>query len=66
MLSVLAVICPPLAVLLADSPSRAATNFGLTLMLYVPGVIDALSVVDRRRTGQQYLSVMRAMERRGV
>src|SRR5262245_14272235 len=44
MLSLLAILCPPLAVWVAErSGSRTATNVGLTLLLYFPGLIHALS-----------------------
>jgi uncharacterized membrane protein YqaE (UPF0057 family) len=65
MLSLLAVVCPPLAVLAAErSGSRAAANLGLTLLLYVPGLLDALAVVERRAVGKRYESVMRVLDRR--
>jgi uncharacterized membrane protein YqaE (UPF0057 family) len=64
MLFLLAIICPPLAVLVATgSPSRAAANCGLTLMFYFPGLFHALSVVDRHTTARRYDNVMRQMER---
>ena len=63
MLALLAVVCPPLAVLLAAGPSRAATNLGLTLLLVVPGVIHALNVVDRQRTDRRNATLMRLAAR---
>lgn len=63
MLSVLAVVCPPLAVLLTGSPGRAATNVGLTLLLFAPGVIHALAVVDRYHTGRRNATLMRLASR---
>ena len=64
MLNVLTVVCPPLAVLATGNPGRAAANLGLTLLLYVPGVIHARHVVEQRNLERRYDSVMRAMERR--
>lgn len=64
MLSVLAVLCPPLAVLATGSPSRAAANLGLTLLFYVPGVVNALAEVERHALGRRYDAVMRALELR--
>jgi uncharacterized membrane protein YqaE (UPF0057 family) len=64
MLNVLTVVCPPLAVLATGNPARAATNLGLTLLLYVPGVLHARSVVGQRSLERRYDSVMRALERR--
>ena len=67
MLLLLAILCPPLAVLLAErSGSRTAANLGLTLLLYVPGVVHALSVVERHDVGRRYESVMRVLERRAA
>ena len=63
MLNLLAVICPPLAVLATGNPGRAATNLGLTLLLYVPGMLHARSVVGQRNLERRYASVMQAMER---
>lgn len=61
MRSVLAVVCPPLAVLSSGNRSEVVKNAGLTLCLFVPGVVHALGVVDRYTTGRRYESVMRAM-----
>lgn len=66
MRSLLALVCPPLAVLSAGSRSEVARNAGLTLLLFVPGVVHALGVVDRFSTARRYDAVMRAMERTGV
>ena len=61
MRSLLAILCPPLAVLASGTPSQAAANCGLTLLFFVPGVVHALGVVDRYTVVRQYESVMRAM-----
>jgi uncharacterized membrane protein YqaE (UPF0057 family) len=66
MLNLLTLICPPLAVLAAGSPSSAAVNLGLTLLLYVPGVLHARSIVSQRILENRYHSVMTALERRRV
>lgn len=66
MLSILAVVCPPLAVLATGKPSQTVANLGLTVLGYYPGVRHALSVVDRHTVSRRYESVMRAMERRRV
>ena len=46
MLYLLAIILPPLAVLLAGKPFQAILNLVLTLLGYVPGLIHALFVVN--------------------
>jgi uncharacterized membrane protein YqaE (UPF0057 family) len=63
MLSLLAVVCPPLAVLATGNRSKFAANLGLTLLFYVPGMLHALSEVDRYSVTKRYDSVMRALER---
>jgi uncharacterized membrane protein YqaE (UPF0057 family) len=64
MLNLLAVVCPPLAVLATGTPGRAATNLALTLLLYVPGVLHARSVVEQTNLERRYNSVMLELERR--
>jgi uncharacterized membrane protein YqaE (UPF0057 family) len=61
MWNVLAIVCPPLAVLATGTPSRAAGNLGLTLMGFVPGVVHALRVVEQHSVAKRYDSVMRAL-----
>ena len=61
MLAMLAVICPPLAVLAAGRPSQAAANLGLTLLLYVPGLVHALAVVDHHNTERRNEALLRAL-----
>jgi uncharacterized membrane protein YqaE (UPF0057 family) len=63
MLSLLAVVCPPLAVLATGSSSQAAKNAALTMLLFVPGVIHAWNVVEKRQVERQYESVFEAMDR---
>jgi len=41
----LAIVFPPLAVLLCGKPIQALLNFLLTLLLVVPGIVHALLVV---------------------
>jgi len=56
MLYLVAILLPPLAVLLAGKPFQALLNILLTLLLYVPGLIHALLVVNNyyadKRTGR--------------
>ncbi|MBM4763144.1 YqaE/Pmp3 family membrane protein [Bacillus sp. B15-48] len=45
MLYFLAIVLPPVAVLLAGKPIQALLNFFLTLLGWVPGMIHAVLVV---------------------
>ncbi len=42
----LAIIFPPLAVLLCGKPIQAVLNCFLTLLLWIPGVVHAILVVN--------------------
>lgn len=64
MLSILAIVCPPLAVLWASNLREALKNLGLTLLFYVPGVIHAHAVVERYQANRQYDVLMRLLESR--
>lgn len=63
MFSLLAVVCPPLAVLATGSRTQTLKNTALTMLLFVPGVIHALGVVEKRAVERQYASVFEAMDR---
>ena len=62
MLIVLVFLCPPLAVLFTAPPSHAAKNVGLTLLLYVPGVLHARSAVERHRANRHYAKLIRVLD----
>ncbi len=64
MIAVLVILCPPLAVLIADGPSASAKNFGLTLLLYVPGVLHARAAVERYIVNRRYEALMRVLDER--
>ena len=61
MLYILAILCPPLAVLAVGRPSQAAANVGLTLALYVPGLVHALGAVDRHAVERRNEALLRAV-----
>lgn len=55
MLYLIAIACPPVAVLMCGKPGQAVTNFVLCLFLLIPGWIHAFAVVanyyaDKRTT----------------
>jgi uncharacterized membrane protein YqaE (UPF0057 family) len=53
MLYLLAIIAPPLAVLFTGRPLQAVLNFLLTLLLWIPGVIHAILVVNEHKANQR-------------
>ena len=62
LLTLLAVLCPPLAVLGTGGRTEAAKNLGLTTLLYVPGVLHALRTVDDHVTQQRFAVLLQAIE----
>jgi uncharacterized membrane protein YqaE (UPF0057 family) len=59
MRTLLAILCPPAAVLLLGKPAQGAINCFLTLLLYFPGVLHALSVVSQYETERRNETLMR-------
>lgn len=49
----LAILLPPLAVLLTGRPIQAVLNLGLTILLWVPGVIHAIMVVNEHKADKR-------------
>jgi uncharacterized membrane protein YqaE (UPF0057 family) len=66
MLTLLVILCPPLAVLLTASPSSAAKNFGLTLLFYIPGVLHARREVERYTVSRRYDAIMSLLDGRAA
>jgi uncharacterized membrane protein YqaE (UPF0057 family) len=67
MLYLLAILLPPVAVLLCGKPMQALLNFVLTLFLWVPGVVHALFVVNSHLADQRtdrLINSMKNAERR--
>ena len=61
MLFVLAAVCPPLAVLASTgSARRTAANTGLTLLLYAPGLVHAVSAARQHYTDRRNAALLRA------
>jgi uncharacterized membrane protein YqaE (UPF0057 family) len=63
MLYLLAVVLPPLAVLLCGKPFQALLSIPLTLLGWVPGVLHALFVVSNHYADQRNQRLIRAVER---
>ena len=64
MLFILAIILPPLAVLLAGRPFAAILNILLTCFFWIPGIIHAMSVIGdhsaNRRVDRQTKALVEA------
>lgn len=60
MLYLVAVILPPVAVLLAGKPFQALLSIPLTLLFYVPGIVHALFVVHNHYADQRTDRLIRA------
>ena len=65
MLYLLAILLPPLAVLLAGKPFQALINVVLTLMIWIPGVIHALLVVNNYYADKRTQRVVDTIKREG-
>jgi uncharacterized membrane protein YqaE (UPF0057 family) len=60
-LPLLAVLCPPLAVLATGRPARATVNVALTCCLYIPGLMHALAEVERHATDRRNEALLEAV-----
>ena len=62
---ILAILLPPVAVLLAThNPVRALVNFGLTLLFWIPGMIHALMCVAEAKRAKELKQSEARMARR--
>lgn len=59
----IAVIFPPLAVLLCGKPVQAVLNLFLCLLLYVPGLIHALFVVNAQIADERQNRLVKSLRR---
>lgn len=63
MLYLLAILLPPVAVLMVGKPIQALLNVVLTLCFWIPGVIHALLVVSAHKADQRTDRVIKAMKK---
>jgi uncharacterized membrane protein YqaE (UPF0057 family) len=63
MLYLLAIVLPPLAVLLCGKPGQAGLNCILTLLGWFPGMIHAILVVGDHKAQERNRRMIRAMQR---
>lgn len=64
MLYAVALILPPLAVLLCGKPFQALLNIFLCLLVIVPGVVHALFVVHNYYADQRNQRLVQALQQR--
>lgn len=62
MLYLLALLLPPLAVLLCGKPVQALLNVVLTALFWVPGIVHAILVVNAHLADKRTDRLIRAME----
>lgn len=58
----LALLCPPLAILLCGRPLLALLNIPLCIMFWVPGVIHALLVVHEHKEERRTRRIIREFQ----
>jgi uncharacterized membrane protein YqaE (UPF0057 family) len=61
-LYLIAILLPPLAVLLCGKPIQALLNVLLTLLFWIPGMLHALFVVSSHKADQRNAALIRAVE----
>ena len=64
MLYLLAIILPPVAVLLCGKPIQAILNLFLTLFFYFPGAVHAVLVVHDSKEEKRTRRILREMNKR--
>ncbi|MGI8687954.1 MAG: YqaE/Pmp3 family membrane protein [Thermomicrobiales bacterium] len=57
----LAILLPPVAVLLKGKPGQAVLNLVLTLCFWVPGMIHAILVVNNAHADKRNKQLIKAM-----
>ena len=62
----LAILLPPLAVLLCGKPIQALLNLLLTLCFWIPGAIHAVLVVSERKADKRIRKQTEALIRAGA
>ncbi len=64
MLYLIAILLPPVAVLLCGKPFQAILNVILTLLFWVPGVVHAILVVNSYLADKRTDRLIRALEKK--
>ncbi len=60
MIYVVAILLPPLAVLLKGKPFQAIVNLLLTALFWVPGVIHAILVINKADADRRHAELLAA------
>lgn len=60
----LAILLPPVAVLICGKPVQALINIPLTLLFWVPGVVHAILVVMDRKADKRADRIIQATGKR--
>ena len=60
MLYILAVILPPLAVILAGRPQKFLTSLVLTILFWVPGIVHAWVTISRANRDRHDKKLLKA------
>ena len=64
MLYALAILLPPLAVLIVGKPFQAVMNFFLTLLIWIPGSVHAILVVNNHYADKRFERLEEAQSKR--
>ncbi|MEI3604489.1 YqaE/Pmp3 family membrane protein [Pseudogracilibacillus sp. SE30717A] len=62
MMYLLALVLPPVAVLLSGKPIQALLNLILTMFFWIPGAIHAILVVKDKKDDKRMQSYIKAMK----
>ena len=65
MLYLLAIILPPVAVLICGKPIQAVLNLILTLALWIPGIVHAIFVVHSNLADKRTDRIIDAFDKSG-
>lgn len=63
MLYLLAIILPPVAVLICGKPIQAILNLILTLILWIPGIVHAIFVVHSHLADKRTDRIIKAISK---
>jgi uncharacterized membrane protein YqaE (UPF0057 family) len=63
MLYLLAIVFPPLAVLLVGKPFQAMLNVVLCVFLWIPGIVHAFMVVNESKNNKRHKELIRTLKK---